>query len=98
IETFASPTTLWLTAGLTAAAILGKLAAGAVCIRRVQWLAVGVAMIPRGEVQLIFASIGRSLGVINDATFSAIVAVVMITTFIAPPLLKLVLRPEPQRA
>ncbi|HEV2289507.1 MAG TPA: cation:proton antiporter [Candidatus Acidoferrales bacterium] len=98
IETFARPTTLWLTAGLAVAAILGKLAAGAVCVRRVRWLAVGVAMIPRGEVELIFASIGRSLGVVNDATFSAVVAVVMITTFIAPPLLKLALRDGSHRA
>ncbi len=37
---------------------------------------------------LVFASIGRTLGVISDELFSAIVLMVMVTTFLAPPLLK----------
>ena len=50
-------------------------------------------MIPRGEVGLIFAGVGRSLKVhgkpvIDDNTFSAIVVMVMITTMVTPPLLK----------
>jgi Kef-type K+ transport system membrane component KefB len=45
-------------------------------------------MIPRGEVGLIFAGIGRSLGVVDDNIFSAIVIMVIVTTFITPPLLK----------
>jgi Kef-type K+ transport system membrane component KefB len=44
-------------------------------------------MMPRGEVGLVFAAIGRTLGVIDDAMFSAIVLMVMVTTLIAPPLL-----------
>ena len=93
-ETFASVTTLLITGGLTLAAVLGKLVSGVVCVRRCRWLAIGTAMVPRGEVGLIFASIGRSLGVVSDATFSGVVAMVMITTFIAPPLLKLTLQAE----
>ena len=55
--------------------------------------AVGVGMIPRGEVGLIFASIGHTVlvagaPVLSDNTFSAIVAMVMLTTLAAPPLLK----------
>ena len=46
-------------------------------------------MIPRGEVGLIFAAIGKSLGVVNDATFSAIVIMVIVTTLVTPPLLKI---------
>jgi Na+:H+ antiporter len=48
-------------------------------------LTIGVGMIPLGEVGLIFASIGRSLRVIDAATFSAVVIMVVVT----PPLLKL---------
>jgi Kef-type K+ transport system membrane component KefB len=45
-------------------------------------------MLPRGEVGLVFAAIGKSLGVVDDAVFSAIVLMVVITTLLAPPLLK----------
>ena len=55
--------------------------------------AIGVGMIPRGEVGLIFASIGHTVlvsgtPVFTDATFAAIVAMVMLTTLVTPPLLK----------
>ncbi len=49
---------------------------------------VGSCMVPRGEVGLIFAATGKSLGVLNDELFSVIVLVVMLTTFAAPPLIK----------
>jgi Kef-type K+ transport system membrane component KefB len=45
-------------------------------------------MIPRGEVGLIFASIGKSLNVVDDATFSAVVIMVILSTFVTPGLLK----------
>jgi Kef-type K+ transport system membrane component KefB len=50
-------------------------------------------MIPRGEVGLIFANIGLTLsvgghGIINQATFSAVVVMVIVTTMITPPALK----------
>jgi Kef-type K+ transport system membrane component KefB len=44
-------------------------------------------MLPRGEVGLVFAAIGRTLGVIDDAMFSGIVLMVIVTTLIAPPML-----------
>jgi Kef-type K+ transport system membrane component KefB len=49
-------------------------------------------MLARGEVGLIFASVGLSHEVLNTAHYSAIVAVVVLTTVMAPPLLKWVLR------
>ena len=49
-------------------------------------------MMPRGEVGLIFAAIGKGLGVITDALFSAVVLMVIVTTLLAPPLLKLAMR------
>jgi Kef-type K+ transport system membrane component KefB len=48
-------------------------------------------MIPRGEVGLIFAGAGRLLKVIDDATFSAAVIMVIATILITPPVLKMVL-------
>jgi Kef-type K+ transport system membrane component KefB len=80
---------LAVAATLTLLAIVGKLAAGWAApwlpIRR---LVVGVGMVPRGEVGLIFADIGRRAGILNEAVFGAILLTVMATTFVAPPALK----------
>lgn len=70
-------------------ALVGKLASGwAVPWRRYNRWAVGVGMAPRGEVGLIFAQIGLTSGVLSQAVFSAILLMVIGTTFVAPPLLK----------
>ena len=50
-------------------------------------------MIPRGEVGLIFAQLGLSSGVFDPGLFSAVTLMVMVTTFLAPPLLKLLFPP-----
>ncbi|HKR22182.1 MAG TPA: cation:proton antiporter [Pyrinomonadaceae bacterium] len=84
---------------LTIAAVLGKqICALGVVERGVNRLAIGLGMIPRGEVGLIFAGIGASLmlpsvggvsePVISPATFGAVVIMVIITTMITPPVLK----------
>ena len=96
LQSFASPAVLGFAALATVVAILGKQACGlGVLERGVDRLAVGVGMIPRGEVSLIFAGLGSSAllqgrPVLSQATFSALVLMVMLTTFITPPLLKLV--------
>lgn len=84
LSVFAEPSTLLLATGFTVAAVIGKLVSGAVAGRDVDRLTVGIGMIPRGEVGLIFASIGKSLGVVNDTVFSAIVVMVIVTTFGTP--------------
>ena len=84
---------------LTLAAIVGKQVCGlAVVERGIDRLTVGVGMIPRGEVGLIFAGIGAtlilpsatgaSLPVISPSTFGAVVIMVIITTLVTPPSLK----------
>lgn len=73
---------------LTVVAIVGKVVSGFVCPRRMKRLAVGFGMMPRGEVGLVFAGIGKSLGVVDDQLFSAIVLLVMVTTLLAPPALR----------
>jgi Kef-type K+ transport system membrane component KefB len=85
----AARATLLVAAALTGVAIVGKLAAGWAApwlpFRR---LVVGVGMVPRGEVGLIFAEIGRRSGVLTDEVFGAVLLMVMATTFVAPPALK----------
>jgi len=93
LETFANARVAWMAAALTVCAIIGKVAAGYVCRKPLNRLAIGIGMMPRGEVGLIFASIGKGLGVVNDAVFSAVVIMVMVTTLLTPPLLKIVLGP-----
>ena len=71
-------------------AILGKMIAGVAAKGAFrEKLLVGVSMVPRGEVGLIFAATGKALGILNDELFSVIVLVVIITTFVAPPFIKL---------
>ena len=79
---------------LTIAAIIGKQVCGlAVLGKGMNRLSVGIGMIPRGEVGLIFASIGTQLvlngtPLIDKSLYSAIVVMVMLTTLLTPPLLK----------
>jgi len=74
---------------LTVIAIAGKLAAGlgAVGTKANKW-AVGVGMVPRGEVGLIFATFGLSSGLIDNQLYAVLVMVIILTTFITPPILK----------
>lgn len=74
---------------ISIAAVAGKFVAGiAAQGSRTEKMLVGTSMIPRGEVGLIFAATGASLGVLNSDMFSTIVLVVIITTFISPALIK----------
>ena len=84
LAVFVEPSTLLLAAAFTVVAVVGKIAAGAVAGPDVDRLTVGIGMVPRGEVGLIFASIGKALGVLDDTMFSAIVVMVIVTTFGTP--------------
>jgi Kef-type K+ transport system membrane component KefB len=70
-------------------AIVGKLVAsvGALGVPGDKWL-IGLGMLPRGEVGLIFATIGLEAGVLGDDLYAALLLVVLATTLITPPLLK----------
>jgi Kef-type K+ transport system membrane component KefB len=89
VRSFGSSNVLVIGLALTAVAIAGKFAAGfaPVWIRARKTL-IGVGMIPRGEVGLIFAQTGLTAGVINAGEYSALMLMVLVTTFIAPPLLR----------
>ena len=89
-----SPEVLGLALALTVVAILGKQACGLGAVQRgLDRLSIGIGMVPRGEVGLIFAGVGLTLSVdgeriIDEAVFAAILTMVMITTVITPPLLQ----------
>jgi Kef-type K+ transport system membrane component KefB len=91
---FASPKALGLAGALFVAAMVGKLVCGiGITQKGINRMIVSVGMIPRGEVGLIFASVGarhylQGEPVIDAVTYSAIVAMVMLTTLITPIWLK----------
>lgn len=93
LSVFGRVEVLGFAAVLTLAAFIGKQACSlGVLEKGTDRLAVGLGMVPRGEVGLIFAGIGSTLTlhgerVITDAIFSAIVVMVAITTMMTPPLL-----------
>ena len=93
LTVFGRPEVLGFAAALTLAAVLGKQVCSLGALGPgVDRLAVGLGMIPRGEVGLIFASIGRTLEiggerVVDDMVYSAVVIMVAVTTLVTPPLL-----------
>jgi Kef-type K+ transport system membrane component KefB len=80
---------------LTVVAIIGKVVAGWGCPKTMNRWAVGFGMMPRGEVGLIFAGIGKGIGVVDDGLFSAVVLLVMVTTVLAPILLRVTMGSSP---
>jgi Kef-type K+ transport system membrane component KefB len=103
LRAFARVEILGFAAALTLVAILGKQACSlGVVGRGVNRLAVGLGMIPRGEVGLIFAGIGATLTlpeqggarapVVDAGAFGAVVIMVLVTTLVTPPALKWAMR------
>ncbi len=94
LQSFTAPGVLSLAAALTVVAIGGKLVSGLGALGKgLDRLSIGVGMVPRGEVGLIFASIGSQLTVkgervIDEKVFSAVVVMVIVTTMLTPPVLK----------
>jgi len=83
---------LLLALGLTLVGFLGKFAAGFCAWGKVRRAFIGAGMVPRGEVGLIFASLGKATGMLPEGVFAAIVLAVFATTFLAPTLMKLLHR------
>jgi len=78
------PKYLFLTLLLSLAAIIGKLATSFVARGSLNYMLIGLGMVPRGEAVLIFISVGKILGVIPDSIFSVLVIMVILTNFIVP--------------
>jgi len=104
VAVFAHGEVVAFAAALTLAAVVGKqVCALGVFARGADRFAVGLGMIPRGEVGLIFAGLGATLTlggrpVVDDAVFSALVFMIVLTTLMTPPLLtwKLGRAPAPE--
>jgi len=97
LTAFSGSRTLVLAGVLLAAAVLSKfLACGAAALGmgRADAIRVGVGMVPRGEVGMVVAQMGLTLGVIGHNTYGSIVFMSAATTLIAPPLLKLAFGPQ----
>ncbi|MFH2136556.1 MAG: cation:proton antiporter [Patescibacteria group bacterium] len=96
LETLFNLPILLVALGITVAAFIGKIVSGLVA-GKVNKSIVGFGMIPRGEVGLIFAMIGKSLGVVSDEIFSAIVIMVILTTLLTPPILTFLLKRQDKK-
>lgn len=80
-------TFIWLLSlSLLVAAIIGKLGSGFLLFKDSSWMkwAVGLAMIPRGEMGLIFAEVGRTNGLLNSDLYAALILVIAATTLFTP--------------
>lgn len=92
IRALVNPNTLMLAGILIGVAVISKILCGWGAVRgEVNRLAIGIGMIPRGEVGLIFASYGLVNAVISQSVYSAVILMVLVTTLITPPLLKITL-------
>ncbi|MDB9445951.1 cation:proton antiporter [Anabaena sp. CS-542/02] len=82
---------------LIVVAIIGKVVTGWSVFgqAKINRLAVGVGMIPRGEVGLVFAGIGAASGTLDKPLQAAIIIMVILTTFLAPPLLRFAFKQPP---
>ena len=76
---------------LIVVAIIGKLVTGWAVfgVPGINRLAIGVGMIPRGEVGLVFAGIGSASGILDKPLEVSIIIMVILTTFLAPPFLRI---------
>jgi Kef-type K+ transport system membrane component KefB len=103
VESFVKPEVVGFAVLLTAAAMIGKWSCGLVTPRGVSRTTVGLGMMPRGEVGLIFAGIGASLvlegrPIVSPQTYAAAVFMVVVTTMATPPLLLWSLKRDDRRA
>lgn len=89
---------LIMAAFLIVVAIIGKVITGFTVFGQpnINRLAIGVGMVPRGEVGLVFAGVGSASGVLSESLEAAIIVMVIMTTFVAPPLLRVVFNDSQQ--
>lgn len=93
LETMFDMSILGVALAITAAAVIGKIISG-FAAGKVKKAIVGWGMVPRGEVGLIFATVGKGLGVVTDEIFSIIVIMVIISTLLPPPILAFLLNKD----
>jgi Kef-type K+ transport system membrane component KefB len=100
LSDLASLSTLGALAVVTVLAIIGKLIGsglGALSLGRKNALIVGTGMVPRGEVGIIIASLGQQAGIFTGATYAIIIAMSLLTSIVAPPVLGALIKQKPGR-
>jgi len=95
LSVFLNLSTIGIALIVTAVAIFGKIISG-LAAGKSNRLIVGLGMVPRGEVGLIFAAVGQGLGVISDELFSILVIMVLITTLVTPIIISSIYSRQPQ--
>lgn len=85
---------LMMAAFLIAIAIIGKVITGFTVFGQgnINRTAIGIGMVPRGEVGLVFAGVGSASGILSESLEAAIIVMVIMTTFLAPPMLRVVFK------
>lgn len=96
IETLFNLPILLVALGITVVAFIGKYISG-IAAGKANKSIIGFGMVPRGEVGLIFAAIGKSLGVVSDEIYSVIVIMVILTTLLTPPILTYLLKKQDKK-
>jgi len=92
LDVLFDPTVLIIALAVTLIAFVGKILAGLATWGGTKKLIVGFGMIPRGEVGLIFANVGKAIGVVSDEIFSVIIVMVIFSTLFTPPILAFLLK------
>ena len=95
LAAFTNTSTLWLAMAVLVAAIFSKFAGCSLGAYRLGWpdaWRIGAGMIPRGEVGMVVAQLGLSLGVVSQNIYAVVVFMSVATTLVAPPLLKITFR------
>jgi Kef-type K+ transport system membrane component KefB len=98
LSVFATTETMLLSAIILVAAVVSKIigcGVGGLSLGRADAMRIGVGMVPRGEVGMVVAQIGLSLGVVSPRIFGVVVFMAVFTTIVAPPLLNLSFRGVP---
>jgi len=99
LAVFSNVSTIALALVILAAAIASKLIGcglGAFQLGRKNMLRIGVGMVPRGEVGMVVAQLGMTMGVVTKPIYTVVVFMAVATTLIAPPLLNMAFREEPR--
>ena len=94
LQVFFDPNILVTALVISLLAVAGKLVSGWSFSSKspVNRLLIGIGMVPRGEVGLIFATVGKSLGVVDDRLYAITVIMVLLTTLVAPPFLGMIIK------
>lgn len=96
---WSSPSFWLLTSSLFAVALVGKVLSGFLLFSE-KWkkqLIIGISMVPRGEVGLIFANVGLTAGVFSDQVYASIILVIALTTLMAPFFLRSLYKKEEKK-